>query len=149
MVTVVLELGLCVLTVNEALVAPAATVTVAGMLATLALLLESETAAPPAGAAPLSVTVPVDELPPRTLVGFSASDESETADAPPQTFGVPPPPQVCGAVQEPQLKVPPQPSGMLPQLSPWAAQVVGVQPLLAVTVRVAFCVSPKEAEMVA
>jgi len=67
-----------VATVNAALVAPAAIVTLAGTLATVVLLLESATCAPPAGAGPLSVTVPVDELPPTTLVGFSVSVESET-----------------------------------------------------------------------
>ena len=64
-----------VLTVNVALVAPAATVTLDGTRAAAVLLLESVTVAPPAGAAPLSVTVPVDEFPPVTLVGFSESDE--------------------------------------------------------------------------
>src|SRR5712671_5812813 len=67
-----------VLTVNVALVAPAATVTLDGTLATVVLLLESVTTAPPDGAAPLSVTVPVEEFPPVTLVGFSESDERET-----------------------------------------------------------------------
>jgi hypothetical protein len=33
----------------------------------------------------------------------------------PQTLGVPPPPQVFGAVQPPQSTVPPQPSLCLPQ----------------------------------
>ena len=64
-----------VLTVNVALVAPAATVTLDGTLAAVVLLLESATGAPPAGAAPLSVTVPVEEFPPLTLVGFSATEE--------------------------------------------------------------------------
>lgn len=68
------------LTVNVALVAPAATVTLAGVLATVVLLLDSVTTAPPAGAAPLSVTVPVEEFPPVTLVGFSVSD-ARVADA--------------------------------------------------------------------
>src|SRR5207253_11364881 len=45
----------------------------------------------------------------------------------PQTFAVPPPPQICGAVQVPQVSVPPQPSRIVPQFFPWAAQVVGVQ----------------------
>src|SRR5262245_34096547 len=45
----------------------------------------------------------------------------------PQTFATPPPPQVCGAVQAPQVSVPPQPSGIVPQFFPCAAQVVGVQ----------------------
>ena len=65
-----------VLTVNEALVAPAATVTLEGTPAAAVLLLESMTCAPPAGADPLSVTVPVEEFPPVTLVGFSESEES-------------------------------------------------------------------------
>ena len=64
-----------VLTVNVALLAPAATVTLAGTLAAVVLLLESVTVAPPAGAAPLKVTVPVEEFPPVTLVGFSESEE--------------------------------------------------------------------------
>jgi hypothetical protein len=75
MVTVVEEATALVLTVNVALVAPAATVTLDGVLAAAVLLLESATVAPPAGAAPLSVTVPVEEFPPVTLVGFNESDE--------------------------------------------------------------------------
>jgi hypothetical protein len=43
----------------------------------------------------------------------------------PQTFGVPPPPQVSGAVQVPQEMVPPQPSGAVPQVCP-AGQVVAL-----------------------
>jgi len=46
----------------------------------------------------------------------------------PQTFGVPPPPQVSGAVHAPQSRVPPQPSGTEPQLSPAGHVVRGVQP---------------------
>ena len=66
-----------VLTVNVALVAPAATVALEGTLATVVLLLESVTIAPPDGAGPLSVTVPVEDCtPPTTLVGFSVRDES-------------------------------------------------------------------------
>src|SRR5215468_6383034 len=45
---------------------------------------------------------------------------------PPQTLATPPPPQVWGAVQVPQVSVPPQPSAMLPQVVPCAAHVVGV-----------------------
>ena len=63
-----------VLTVNVALVAPAATVTLDGALATVVLLLESVTCAPPEGAAALRVTVPVEDPPPVTLVGLRLSD---------------------------------------------------------------------------
>lgn len=67
-----------VATVNDALVVPAATVTLEGTLAAAALPLESATCAPPAGAVPLKVTVPVEEFPPVTLVGFSEIEERET-----------------------------------------------------------------------
>ena len=76
MVTVVDAVTALVVTVNVALVAPAAIVTLAGVLATPVLLLESATVAPPEGAAPLKVTVPVEDCtPPTTLVGFIVSDE--------------------------------------------------------------------------
>jgi len=65
-----------VLTANVALVAPAATDTVDGTIAALGLLLERLTTAPPLGAGPLSVTVPEEELPPVTLVGFSVREET-------------------------------------------------------------------------
>lgn len=48
----------CVLTVNVRLVDPAATVTLAGTVATAVLLLDSATTAPPEGAAEDNVTVP-------------------------------------------------------------------------------------------
>ncbi len=65
-----------VLTVKFALLAPAARVTVEGTLAD-PLPLESCTCAPPVGAGPLSVTVPVEDCaPPVTLMGFSVSEES-------------------------------------------------------------------------
>jgi len=59
-----------VLTVNVAVVAFAATVTFAGTVAAAVLLLASVTTAPPAGAGPFSVTVPVDEVPPVTELGL-------------------------------------------------------------------------------
>src|SRR3989442_15029071 len=67
-----------VVTVNVALVAPAGTVTLptAGTLAAAGLLLERVTSAPVAGAAALRVTVTTEELPPTTLVGFSARPET-------------------------------------------------------------------------
>jgi len=80
MVTVVDAVTALVLTVKVALVAPAASVTLEGTLAAAVLVLESATCAPPAGAAPLNVTVPVEDcVPPITLVGLSVSDESVTA----------------------------------------------------------------------
>src|SRR5437762_3251476 len=70
-----------VLIVKVAVVLPAGTVTLEGTLAA-ALLLESVTCAPPAGASPLSVTVPVDDCaPPVTLVGFNLSEETATGGA--------------------------------------------------------------------
>ena len=74
MVTVVDEATALVLTANVAVVAPAAIVTLEGTLAA-PLLLESATCAPPVGAGPLNVTVPVEEFPPATLAGFSESEE--------------------------------------------------------------------------
>ena len=77
MVTGVDVVTALVLTVNVALLAPAPTVTLAGTVAVDVLLLVSVTAAPPASAGPLSVTVPVEDCaPPVTLVGFSVSVES-------------------------------------------------------------------------
>jgi len=64
-----------VFTVNVALVAPAGIVTLEGTRAT-PLLLERAICAPPAGAGPLSATVPVEDCkPPITFVGFSVSEE--------------------------------------------------------------------------
>src|SRR6266403_996517 len=75
MVTGVEVVTALVLTVNVVLLAPAGTVTLEGTVAT-PLLLESSTCAPPVGAAPLSVTVPVEGEPPVTLVGLSATEDS-------------------------------------------------------------------------
>ena len=64
--------------VKVALVAPAATITLAGTAAA-ALLLESATPNPPAGAAAVNVTFPCAETPPVTLVGLTDSAESDAA----------------------------------------------------------------------
>ena len=58
------------LTVNVAVVFPAATVTLAGTVAAV-LLLDSPTTDPSASAAPFNVTVPVEAVPAFTLAGFT------------------------------------------------------------------------------
>src|SRR2546423_7995664 len=75
MVTGVDVVTALVVTVNVALLAPAATVTLAGTVAVDVLLLRV-TAAPPVGAGPLSVTVPVEGDPPVTMAGWSGITES-------------------------------------------------------------------------
>jgi len=83
MVTGVEAVTALVFTENVALVDPAATVTLDGTVAEL-LLLERFTVVPPLGAAPLRVTVPVEEEPPFTLPGVSVTAES-TGDTGPDT----------------------------------------------------------------
>ena len=63
-----------VATLNVAVVVLGATVTLVGTTATAVLVLPSVTSAPLAGAGPLNVTVPVDELPPRTDVGLNVRE---------------------------------------------------------------------------
>jgi hypothetical protein len=67
--------------VNVAVVAPAATVTLAGTCAAATLLLDNVTTAPPAGAGPVRVTVPVDEVPPITEGGLIFTELRLTAGA--------------------------------------------------------------------
>lgn len=74
---------LLVLTVNVALVLPAATVTLAGTVATDVFGLVSDTTAPPDGALALSATVPVELFPPLTLVGFRFNEEMVRPEEPP------------------------------------------------------------------
>jgi len=62
-----------VFTVNVADVAFAATVTEAGSVAD-AVVLDRATFTPPDGAGPVKVTVPAEEVPPATLVGFTLTD---------------------------------------------------------------------------
>jgi len=111
-----------VLIVNVALLEPAATVTVDGTDATDELLLERFTVVF-ADAVAVKVTVPCESSPPETLVGLNVSEDKVTLPPPlTQTLFV----HVWPLPQVPQLNVPPQPSEMLPQFLPCAAQVVGV-----------------------
>ena len=67
MTLVVADPGFVVM-VNDAEVAPAGTVTDAGTVADGSLL-DNEITAPPAGAGPFNVTVPVELAPPVAVVG--------------------------------------------------------------------------------
>jgi hypothetical protein len=71
-----------VATANVALVAPAGTVTESGTAATEGSLLDKETTVPPLGAGLVKVIVPVEELPPVTLVGLSESKLGVEASTP-------------------------------------------------------------------
>ena len=79
-VATIFRLPLVVAIVNLADELPERTVTVAGTLARTGLLLDKFTTIPPDGAAALSVTVPIEEAPPATMVGLSVK-EARTADA--------------------------------------------------------------------
>ncbi len=67
-----------VVMVNLALVPPAVTVTLWGTTATLGFPLESWATIPPVGAAPVSVTVPVELLPPTSVVGLKVNEDNST-----------------------------------------------------------------------
>ena len=77
-VTVVTDATGVVAAVNVAVVAPAATVTVEGTVVQ-ALSEVSVTVDPPDGAGPFRVTVPVDDVPPVTVVGESVTDDGTGA----------------------------------------------------------------------
>ena len=68
-----------VVTVKVAVVLPAGTVTLASTVATDVLLLVRVTTAPPDGAGPVKVTVPVDEVPPFTEAGLRLTEVSAAA----------------------------------------------------------------------
>ena len=79
-VTVVTLVTVLVVTVNEAVVFPAATVMLDGTVATDLLLVDKLTTTPPDGAGPFKVTVPVDGTVPWTVVGFKVSELSDGVD---------------------------------------------------------------------
>jgi hypothetical protein len=86
------ELGTAeVVTENVALVLPSGTVTLAGTVATEGLPLDRDTTAPPPGAGPFSVTVPVEPLPPNTEDGFKDRETSAGRMSKRIAFEVPPP----------------------------------------------------------
>src|ERR1700687_4923250 len=85
MIAGVADVTAVVVTEKVAAVCPAATVTLAGAVATAVLLLPSSTVAPPAGAAPFSVTVPCELPPPVTLGGVMDKEETARARAPAST----------------------------------------------------------------
>ena len=63
-----------VVIVKVAVVAPDATVTLAGKCAAEVLLLVRVTTAPPDGAGPVKVTVPVEDVPPVTEAGLRPTE---------------------------------------------------------------------------
>lgn len=75
----VAELTPVVDTVKLAVLVFSATVTLTGTVATAVLLLLSVTTTPPAGAGPLSVTVPTDGFPPLTVLGFRLTELRDAA----------------------------------------------------------------------
>ena len=81
MVTVVSDATGLVVMENVAVVAPPGTVTDAGTWAAVALLLNRVTTAPPSGAGPLSVTVPIEDIPPTTVVGLKLRELSVAVGA--------------------------------------------------------------------
>ena len=77
--TTVFLLTAVVVTVKVADRLPVGIVTVAGTDALVGVLLDKLTWNPPKGAGAVSVTVPSEPLPPRTLVGLSESADSTAA----------------------------------------------------------------------
>ncbi len=83
MVAVTEVVTVLVVTVKFALVLPAATVTLVGMVVATELS-ESDTTTPPTGAAALKVTVPIEELPPTTPLGLREIVDRLTAATSPK-----------------------------------------------------------------
>jgi len=107
MVTEVFAATGLVATVKVAVVALAATVTLAGTRAVPVLLLDSVTIAPPTGAGPFSVRVPVEELPPNMEVGLKLTLLSAGGGNATVTLAVPvTPPLPAVTVKGPPAVVP-------------------------------------------
>jgi hypothetical protein len=140
----VLDETVLVVTVKLALTCPSGITTLPGMRAAL-LLVERNAAVPPGGAACVRVTVPIDELPPRTLVGFNerlATEADGGGASHWPALHVPP-------FEHPQLIVPPQPSGTAPQ-AVTSTQLFGRQPAVTTSGSVSGCcpLAPEIALMV-
>src|SRR6516164_323911 len=93
--------GRLVSTVKLARVWPSGTSTSGGTMAYVGLLERSLTRAPSCRAGSERITVPVEGLPPTTVIGTRVT-RSGMGGGVPQTFGVPAPPQICGSAQVPQ-----------------------------------------------
>jgi len=78
-VTLIFLVTLFVETAKVAVLDPDATVTLAGTVATLVLVLDKVTVVPLFGAGPVRVTVPVDVPPPRSELGLKETDEAAGA----------------------------------------------------------------------
>src|SRR5262245_8419462 len=72
-----------------AVIAPAFTITDGGTVTAVRLLLASVSSAPPAGAAVVSVTVPLLLLPPTSMEGFNVNEPSSGFTVSPTTLEMP------------------------------------------------------------
>ena len=118
-------LKVVVVAVNVPVVWPAGIVILLGTCTKL-FVLDNVTSAPPEGAAAFSVTVPVDEFPAVTVLGFMVIEVAASTGGP-HWPGTPPPPQVWPGRVQPQVSVPPQPFGCGPQAGP-PEHATGTQP---------------------
>jgi hypothetical protein len=119
---------------------PAATVTAAGTEATVGAELARATVVPPAGAAPVSVTVPVVSVPPGTVAGLTASAES--ADV--VVVGVQPD-KVAAAEVAPSLTVTRQVLDRYPEACTLNRPLVSARPLAVDSGEVTVTVAPARA----
>jgi hypothetical protein len=85
---VVVAATLFVVTVKVPVVAPAGTTTLAGTVAVAVLLLVRLIRAPPAGAADVNVTVPVEVAADVTVVGFRLREARAAGRGPDEIFAI-------------------------------------------------------------